>query len=512
MNKKIFGVAFAMATSLIAQQAIAAEGGTVYYGLNSEPPSLNTIVNAGTASRTVRLAIHRGLFNYAADGSISNELAENYEISPDARTYTFHLRDAKFHDGSPVTANDVKATLEWITLDGGKATYRTELSNIGSIDTPDEKTVVIVVKEPFIPFLHYLALPESAILPAAWIKANYGDPNAVPDIGAGPFKLVNWERGREIVVEKFPEYYKEGLPHLDSVHYQFFSNEDTRTNALKSGEADLVDYMPWKDMASIDASSDLHTQCTTGPFMALQFNTSVEPFSKPEVRQAIAYAIDRQAVINAGFEGVGTPIFGLPIPEGYLGYSDEMANYFSYDPEKAKQMLADAGYPDGFEARLLSTSEFAFHQATGVVVQAELAKIGIKVELDLPDWAGRLSKAGTGDYDFMVSGTAGDISDPDWLTNFYYGGDQLVRLNNSPGFNDPQINELLDKGRVTLDPVEREEIYKQFVDRALELSPIDALMWRAQCYGVNNRVKNFEVLPGFLSFQSGISIENVEVN
>lgn len=510
MKKRVLGALLALVTSLAGHQALAAEGGTLYFGLSGEPPSLETIINSGTSARTVRLAIHRGLFNYGPDGQVSSELAESYDVSPDALTYTFRLRDATFHDGSAVTSADVKASLERITAADSKAANRVELGVIKSIETPDPKTVVLVLSKPFIPLVHYLALPESVIIPAAWIEANKADPNAVPTIGAGPFKFVNWERGREITVEKFEGYYKQGLPHLDAIHYVFYGDENTRVSALQSGDVDMIDYVPWKDSASLESNANVQLACTTGPFMALQFNTKFEPFSKPEVRQAIAYAIDRTAVINTAFNGRGTPLNGVAIPEGYMGYSEQEANFFSYDPAKAKELLAAAGYPDGFEVRLLSTAQYGFHENTAVVVQADLAKVGINVKLDLPDWAGRMAKAGTADYDFMVSGTAGDITDPDWLSNFFYGSDQ-VGLNRSPYFNDPVINDLLDKGRVTLDPVEREKIYGQFVDRALELSPFAFLMWRDQCYGLNKKVSGFTNLPGFLSFQSGVSVENVEI-
>lgn len=489
----------------------AAAEGTLYFGLSGEPRTLDSKVNAGAPARTIRLALHRGLVNYGADGQLSPELAESYDISPDGKTYTFHLRAAKFHDDSPVTAADVKATLESLTAAGSTATYRAELSVIQAIDTPDAKTVVITLANPYMPFIHYLALPESAILPGAWLATQGANPDAVP-VGAGPFRFVNWERGRELVVEKFDDYYKPGKPGVDAVHYVFYGDENTRVNAIRSGDVDIIDYVPWKDAAALAADPDLALDSTGGPFMMLQFNTRFEPFSKPQVRQAVSYAIQRSAIINTAFNGRGTPIWGIALPEGTMGWSAEKANYFSYDPEKAKALLAEAGYPDGFEARLLSTAQYGFHQNTAIAVQAELAKIGIKVTLDLPDWSGRMAKNTAGDYDFLVAGTAGDITDPDWLSNFFYGGEQLVRLNNSAYFNDPQINALLDEGRVTTDPAARAAVYDRFVDRALEQSPFVFLMWRDQSFATRKAAQGFKNLPGFLTFQSGITVEDVTLN
>lgn len=499
-----------LATGLLASMSTTALAeGSLWFGLSAEPPTLDTVVQPGTAARTVKLALHRGLVNYGVDGKISPELAESYEISDDALSYTFNLRDASFHDGTPVTSADVMASLEHILDPNGRAAFRNELSIIDAIETPDDRTVVLKLKTPSVALLGYLALPESAIVPATWLDANKDNPTAEP-VGAGPFKFGEWTRGQEIVVERFDDYYKEGKPSLDDVHFVFYGDENTRVNALKSGDVDIIDYVPAKDAESLKTGGT-QLLSTYGPFMGLQFNTNFEPFSKPEVRQAIAYAVDRSAIINTAFNGIGAPIWGIAIPEGYMGYSEAKTDYFSHDVEKAKELMEKAGYPDGFEARLLASSQYTFHQNTAVALQSELAKIGIELTLDLPDWATRMSKAGNADYDFAVLGSLGEIADPDWLTNYYYGGEKLVRTNNSPYFSDPEIDALLDKGRGTVDPDERAKVYDEFVDRALELSPLVYFMWRQQDYAVRDGVSGFTNMPGFLTFQSGYSLENTKI-
>ena len=277
-------------------------------------------------------------------------------------------------------------------------------------------------------------------------------------------------------------------------------------NAIRAGDVDIIDYVPWKDAGLIEADGNLKLDSQGGPYMALQFNTKFEPFSNPKVRQALAYAIDRSTVINTAFNGRGEPIWGMAIPEGYLGYNEKYANYFEHDIEKAKQLLAEAGYPNGFKARLLATSQYSFHQNTAVAVAAELEKIGIEVELDLPDWATRINKNMEGDYDFLVVGTSGDITDADWLSNFYLSGE--VRLNNSAYFGDAEIDRLLAEGRRELDEAKRQQIYEQLSARAMELSPFVYLSWREQSFGMKSNLQGFKNMPGFLSFQSGITLEN----
>lgn len=484
------------------------EGGSLIFGLSGEPSTMDPLVQNGTAGRTVKLSMYRGLVNYDEEGKLSNELAASYKTSEDNKTYTFKLRDAKFHNGDPVTAEDVKYTFERIANPKNNATFRNELSVIGKIDAVDNETVVITLKEPFAPFIHYLALPESVIVSKKWTEENNGDVSAAP-MGAGPYQFVKWTKGQEFVVKRFESYYKQDKPKLDTIRFVFYPDENTRVNALKAGDVDLIEYVPWKDALAVEQDPNLKLDSVSGPFMQLQFNTQFGPFGDPRVRKAISYAIDRNAIINTAFNGRGTPIYGIAIPKGYMGYNAENEQYFEYNIEKAKKLLAEAGYPDGFKARLLSTSQFSFHQQTAVAVQAELKKVGIEVELDLPDWATRVKKNIEGNYDFVVAGTAGDITDPDWLSNFYAGGE--ARLNNSAYFNDAEINKLLIDGRKELDESKRKQIYDRLIDRALELSPFVYLSWREQAYGMRKEVEGFKNMPGFLSFQSGITLENASL-
>jgi ABC-type dipeptide transport system, periplasmic component len=474
------------------------------FGLSGEPSTMDPLIQNGTVGRTIKLNIYRGLLNYDANGELSKELADSYEVSDDQLTYTFKLRDAKFHNGDPVTADDVKFTFERILDPANGATFINELSVIDSIESDGDKTVTFKLKQPYAPFVHYLALPESVIVSKSWVEAGH-DFNEEP-MGAGPFKYVKWTKGQEYVVAKFEDYYKEGKPLLDEIKFVFYPDDNTRVNAMRAGDVDMIDYVPWKDAGLFESDSNLKLDSQSGPYMALQFNTKFEPFSDPRVRQAIAYAIDRNAIINTAFNGRGEPIYGMAIPEGYLGYNEKYANYFEHNIEKAKQLLTEAGYPDGFKARLLSTSQYSFHQNTAVAVAAELEKIGIQVELELPDWATRINKNMEGDYDFLVVGTSGDITDADWLSNFYLSGD--VRLNNSAYFGDEEIDRLLAEGRMESDETKRQQIYEQLSARAMELSPFVYLSWREQSFGMKSNLQGFTNMPGFLSFQSGLTLEN----
>jgi len=504
---KFFYTILIATTGMLITTGSSHAASALYFGISSEPRTLETQISAGTVHRTFTLTMHRGLVSYNADGKLSHELAERYELADDAKSLVFILREAKFHDGTPVTAADVKATFERIMAPQSISALRNQFEIVDSVEVINSKTVRLNLKRPSVPFIHYLALPEAVILPATWLVKNDGNPTATP-IGAGPFKFVSWSRGREFIVEKFTDYYKPGLPKLDRIIFQFYSDENTRVNAIRSADVDLIDYVPSRELKSLAAEPTLRLASTMGPFMNVQFNTRFKPFSDPRVRRAVGYAIDRQLVINTAFDGVGQPLYGLGVPEGYPAYDPTMKNYFKVDREKAKALLAEAGYANGFEARMVSSSQYSFHQNTAIAVQAELAKIGINIKLDLSDWTTRTAKIAKADYDLAIMGTVGEITDPDWLAYHYYGGEQLVRTVNSAYFNDAEINALIDEGRIIVDPKAREIVYKKLTDRALELSPFVFLLFRDNSYAMRKNVTGFTNLPGFLTFLSGYSLEN----
>lgn len=485
-------------------------GGTLTMGLSAEPATMDPMVQNGTSGRTIKLSIYRGLYNYNAEGEKEPELASSYEANEELTEYIFTLRDASFHNGDPVTPEDVKFTFERIIDEESTATYKNELSIIQEIETDTENnTVTFKLSESSPAFVDYLCLPESVIVSKSYTEGSEGILDTEP-MGAGPFKFVSWTQGSEFVVEKFDDYYKEDTPKLDSVDFVFYTDDTTRVNALRSGDVDLIEYVPWSDTASLQEDSSLNVDSVSGPFMMLQFNTSSGPLSDPAVRQAIAYAIDRQTIIDTAFSGEGEAIYGMALLEGYMGYTDEVNSYFEYDVDKAKELLAEAGYPDGFSIKLLATSQYSYHEQTAVAVQQELEKAGITVELELPDWATRTSLVTSGDYDMVVSGTSGDITDGDWLSNFYLGSDE-PSLNKAAYFNDEELNTLLQQAKTETDSEAREQLYEEIVDRAMEESPFVFLNWRAQSYAMSSQVEGFTNIEGFLSFQSGLTIEDTYI-
>jgi len=485
--------------------AYKADDEELSFGLDDEPGSLEPTTIDSTSSRTVKLAIYRGLFSHE-NGEVTPELVESYDTNDDETSYTFKLKDATFHNGDPVTADDVKFTFERILASDSRASFKDELSIISDIEVEDDKTIKFKLKKAYAPFLDYLALPESVIVSEKWTEEH--DLQTEP-MGAGPFKLVEWNQGRNLVVEKNDDYYKEGKPKLNKIEFSFYTDDDTRINALKSEDVDLVSSVPTKSFEEIRNESDLKMDETVGPFMGLMFNTHFEPFEDRKVRQAIAYAVDREAVINTAFNKEGEPLYGLPISEDSIGYEKKYTDYFHKDVDKAKTLLKEAGYPDGFKATLLASSDYSMHEQTAIAVQDALKEVGIDIELELPDWATRSDRTSSGDYDFVVTGTSADITDPDWWSSYIQGKEPS--LNTSAYFDDEEINDLISKGREETDEKEREKIYSKLYERTLDQSPFVFINWRKEAYGMKKSVQGFKNLEGFMSFQSGITLEDAYI-
>jgi ABC-type transport system substrate-binding protein len=242
--------------------------------------------------------------------------------------------------------------------------------------------------------------------------------------------------------------------------------------------------------------------------MYLNFNVTKGPFADAKVREAVALAVNRDNVVSAALSGNGTPIQGVPVPEDSPFYNKSLANGWQQNLDKAKSLLAEAGYPDGFTARMLSTSQYAFHKDTALSVQSDLAAVGIKLDLDLPDWATRVSKGNAGNYDIAVSGSAGVVNDPSFLSKFVQGPAEHTR---SFGYDNATVNALLAQGLAETDEAKRKATYDELSETILTDAPFVSLAGRAQAFAYQKSVTGFSNLPGFLTFNSGYTLTETSI-
>ena len=474
--------------------------GHLIMGLSAWPASLAPWLNAGTVAQDAKLLIFRGLLGYGPDGQMRGELAERWERAEDG-AWVFHLRDAVFHNGSPVTSDDVRYSIEQMAAEKSQAYMKGEMQRIVSIETPDARTVRLFTKEP------------SAVLPNlfagyfAAIVAKGSVDNNGPGIGAGPFVPAGQERGTYIDLKAFDRFYRPGLPKLQTIRLVAYADEDARVSALKAGDVDLIEYVPWAAMAGLQADPAFKLDTTEGPFMYMYFNCKAGPFSDARVRQAAAIAIRREEIVQGAFFGRGRVLESLPFQRGSPFYDEAQSHGWAYDPARAEALLAAAGLANGFTCKLLATSTYGMIKSTAEIMQSHLAEIGIQAELVLPDWATRIALGNRGQYDITVNGTTNESNDPDGMSNFI-GTDLPVSYTRSYGLSLPELDALLAQGRRTFDLEQRKAIYAKIEQLAVAEVPLAGLCWRDQGYAMTKDLAGFANMPGALTFYSALTLES----
>lgn len=472
--------------------------GHLRFGLSAWPPNLQPWVTTGVSAGTVKMLTHRSLLSFDNKGELSGELAESWSLDPEG-AWVFKLRpNTVFHNGEPVTADDVKWTIEQIADEKSTAFMRTQFQSIARIEIPDPRTVRLVTKTPQATLPTWFCNYNVHIV---WRRSEANNP-----IGAGPFRLVAQERGTSLDLEAFDRYYKPGLPKLRTIKFIVYADENLRAAALQAGDLDMIEYVPWQSMAAVEADPRLKLDTQYGPFMDILFNGTRGPFSDVRVRRAVAHAVKREDIVKVAFFGRGKPLEGVPIVEGTPWYDPELARGWAYDPARSKELMAAAGVPNGFQAVMLSTAQFGMHKDTAEIVQQYLAAIGIQCELRLPEWSTRVTLGVKGQYDIAVHGIAADNNDPDGLT-IVLDTTLPPSHGRSFGVQAPRTAELLARGRSEFDQVKRVAIYKDMQRAAIEEVPMVGLAWRAQGYGMDKRVQGFTNLPGALSTSSGGMLE-----
>ena len=501
-RRRLLAGTAALSLARIAQAAAAAEDGVLRFGLSTYPPNLLPWSNAGTAAGTVNLLHRRGLTSFGPDGKLRPELAARWERDGDTG-WVFHLRDAVFHNGDKVSADDVKWTIEQIGAEKSVAYLRTEFQGAKQVDVIDPKTVRIVMKEPVATLPLWMA---NFCMP---IIARSG-PSDATAIGAGPYVLKGAERGVSLDFAPFDKFYKPGMPKLKALRLIAYADENARVAALHAGDVDLIEYVPWQSMQAIERDPKLALQTTEGPFMYLTFNGRTGPFTDARIRQAVACAVRRDDIVKAAFYGRGDALGGMPIAKGTEFYDPKLAAGWAYDPDKARQLLQQAGAADGFACTLLATATYSMHKTTAEIVQQGLAAIGIKVTLNLPDWATRVAAGNRGQFEFSVQGTAADSNDPDGLASIVDGG-LSPSYTRSFDLAVPRLQELFAAGRREFDIARRHAIYTELQQVVLDEVPICGLAWRSQGYAMARPVHDFTNMPGALTFYSGTTLEDASM-
>ncbi len=425
------------ALALIATGAFAAKT-DVTIGLQLEPPHLDpTSAAAGAIDQVVYSNVFEGLTRFGPDGSVMPGLAQSWEISDDGTTYTFKLREGvKFHDGTDFEATDVVFSLDRARAEDSTNAQKALFEGIESVEAVDPGTVKVTLKAPQGNFLFNMAWGDAVIVAPESIEDIKTNP-----VGTGAFTFADWKQGDSITIAKNPDYW--GTPAmLEEATFKFISEPTAAFGAMMAGDVDaFYSYPAPENLTQFEADPRFTVLSgNTEGETILAINNKVAPFDDVRVRKAVSMAIDRQAIIDGAMFGYGTPI-GTHFAPHHPDYLDLTANA-AYDPEAAKALLAEAGYPDGFETTLkLPPPSYA--RRGGEIIAAQLREIGIETEISNLEWAQWLEQAFRG-KDFgltIVSHTEpmdiGIYARPDYY--FQYDNADLQKLISDLGVeNDPE--------------------------------------------------------------------------
>lgn len=426
------------------------EGGEVTVGISQDLDSSldpHEMVAAGTAgTREVLFNVFEGLVKPDSDGNLNPAVASDYKV--DGATLTFTLRDGvKFHNGDTVTAEDVVYSIERVADPSSESTYVSAFSVVKSIEATDESTVVIELNEADPEFIANLTV---AIIPRDY-ESQASDP-----IGTGPFKFVSYSPQESLVIEKNVDYWGEGA-YLNKVTFKVYSSIETMIMALNSGALDICAHLGADDVSQFSQESFNILEGTMNLVQALYLNHDVEPFDNLQVRQALCYAVNIEEIMQVLADGRGTEVGSSMIPAFTKYFNEDLVGYYSYDPDKAKELLAEAGYPDGFSMTITVPANYDPHVKTAEVIVQQLAAVGITATIESVEWTTWYEDVYVGrNYQTTVVGVdASILTAQAMLSRFTTDAD-----NNFTNYSNELYDEVYAQARASTDDSEQVNMYK----------------------------------------------------
>lgn len=364
----------------------SADAGTsqISIGIPQDLNSLDPNKAVGSGTLEILFNIYEGLYKPDSDGNLIPAVASGYTVSEDGKTYTFTLRDGiKFHNGNPVTVEDVKYSIEKCAGNGTGEPLISAFSVIESVETPDEQTIVINLSEAQDSFLAVLSTVQAAIVPA-----DVDDLETNP-VGTGPYKFASRSLQENVILQRFDEYWGEPA-NIENVTLKVIADGDSIVMNLQGGSIDMMARLTTTQASQLDDSFDV-LEGTMNLVQAMYLNNAVAPFDNEKVRQALCYAVNKQEILDFMADGKGTPIASSMFPAFGKYYMDELNDVYTTDTEKAKELLAEAGYPDGFSFTIKVPSNYQPHIDTATVLAEQLKAVGVTANIELIEWESWLS-------------------------------------------------------------------------------------------------------------------------
>lgn len=488
---------------------------TLVFAMNTDVQSMDPQIQNDTTSEQVVKMLYNTLLKFEDDGTVVGDLAESWSVSEDKLTWTFNLKQGvKFHNGKELTSADVKATFDRaLNAEAGGLRTTEIIKMFTAVEAPDPYTVTITTDGPYGPMESLMCNMSLGIMDADYIE-KYGldlGTSVEGENGTGPFKVVSWERDQEIVVERFDDYF--GTPaKLQTVVYTIIPEAASRVIALETGEVDVIDKPTDEDLARLEADTENFTvlRKPTISQRLFRFGCNDPIISNTKVRQAIVYAIDRQAIIDALFTGSAYPSTA-PLAPVTFGYSN--LGEIEQDLELAKSLLAEAGYPDGFDTKIVTTERYQNGIELAEIISQQLAEIGINAKIEVWEWSA-LSASWNGitadefDQPIFIMGAGPSMRDADGgLRGLYTTSETGLNDRNYGFYSNAEVDALIEQGMQETDQQKRVEIYKEAMEILYREDPV--AFWLFDMYGL--AITSSKVEGVTLSPISTITFENATV-
>lgn len=495
------------------EEALTPEYGDTFIEASiGDASTLLPVLASDSASSDINSLVYNGLVRYSKDLTIEGELAESWEVSDDNLTITFHLRkDVRWHDGAPFTSADVKFNYELYIDPKVPTSYAEAFKQVKSVDTPDPYTFVAHYEKPYAPALIRWGMP---VHPKHLLEGQdiTKSPLARKPVGTGPFKLAEWQAGEKIVLESNPDYF-EGRPYINRIVYRIIPDPSTQFLELQTGSIDFMGLLPLQFDRQTDTPAfrrlfNKYRYLSFG-YTYLGYNLKRPMFQDKRVRQALSYAINKQEIIDGVLLGYGVAATGPYKPDTWV-YNPNVPRY-DYNPEKARALLAEAGWRDSDGDGVLDKDGQAFsftivtnqgndlRAKTGEIIQRRFKKVGVQVDLRIIEWATFLKEfINPGNFDATILAWSGG-PEPDSY-NVWHSSKTGPRELNFIGFKNAEVDQLLEDGRRVFDLQQRKIYYDRFQEILAEEQPYTFLYVVEALPAVSKRFRRVKPAPAGIRY------------
>ena len=430
-----------------------AEKNSLNFGISGEPTGLDPATSNEQMAWAVFYQVYDTLIYRETDGTYSPRLAERWDVSEDGMQLTFSLKKGvKFHNGEELVAEDVVFTVDRLL----ESPYTSDIVvGIKEAVALDDYTVQINMEHPYGAILDCISEVNFSIVNKEAVE-EYGDQYTRNPVGTGPYKFISWNSGEKIELEACDDYYR-GEPSIKKLTFKIMNDSSTAAIALETSNLDFLSHAPITDRENLMNNENIEwyeTEILGCVFVA--FNNETGIFSDPRLRQAVSYAIDKEAMIEGAVEGLGRPLESL-IPPTCFGYSEDFKGY-EYNLEKARSLMEEAGYPNGFTA-VLKTNEGVNYYKPAEVLQGQLSKIGIDLKIEKMERGAYFDDIYNSNFELTVYNTTAPVPDADTILDFYFHSDNIESGLNFSRTRNSELDALLDEAQRSMDSEKRLELY-----------------------------------------------------